>query len=492
MNVKRNVKRRDMAHCGDKFHESCVTIECVNPEPQGSPTSLEVSFQLERMLRSQLFLSRPKQAVLLAYIVKSALSGKQIDAKDIVANVLPSTDPLGGNVRAIASYLRLSLDEYYETLGQDDLVIIALPPGPAYRISVSSNKRSKAITAYRRGVSRLVDFEHPVFDAWACFSQAIEADPQYVAAYESSAEVFLLQSILSDLQNVSLEATSSLGNAVHYAKRAIGLNAESPAAHLLLGISQIMSNDWTAAKCSIEIALRIDRPRVERNLWYAAYLVTIGELSGGLQIAKSRYALDPNDNSAALVFTLILYLKRDFKEAFAILNSMPELGYACHARNMVRNLLRLEVDELDHALSFFRNIKRRWEAEYKKPLRCITRVGSLYLGFSILCLAAQGKRDEALRQMKTFREEPMNGAFYIAIGLTAIGQGAEAVKALRRACRDGESLTLWLDLWPFLDKLRGVQEFEALLIEKRSYRPLTDPETEREPFKVVFDAVDRS
>src|SRR5687768_9573499 len=91
--------------------------------------------QLERVLSSSLFKRAERSSALLRFIVEQTLEGHADRLKEYTlgAEALargesfdPRTDPV---VRAEASRLRTRLEQYYETIGGSDPVLVTLPKG---------------------------------------------------------------------------------------------------------------------------------------------------------------------------------------------------------------------------------------------------------------------------------------------------------------------------------------------------------------------------
>src|SRR5688572_26411584 len=91
--------------------------------------------QLERVLSSPVFRRAERSSALLRFIVEQTLNGHADRLKEYTlgAEALargesfdPRTDPV---VRAEASRLRTRLDQYYQTIGGNDPVLVTLPKG---------------------------------------------------------------------------------------------------------------------------------------------------------------------------------------------------------------------------------------------------------------------------------------------------------------------------------------------------------------------------
>ena len=95
----------------------------------------DILAQLERVLSSPVFRRAERSSTLLRFIVEQALNGRADSLKEYTLGVEalargesfdPRTDPV---VRAEASRLRTRLEQYYETVGRRDPVVITLPKG---------------------------------------------------------------------------------------------------------------------------------------------------------------------------------------------------------------------------------------------------------------------------------------------------------------------------------------------------------------------------
>src|SRR5918996_4419621 len=91
--------------------------------------------QLDRLLSSSIFRRAERSSTLLRFVVEQTLDGQADRLKEYTlgAEALgrgesfdPRTDPV---VRAEASRLRTRLEQYYETIGGSDPVLVTLPKG---------------------------------------------------------------------------------------------------------------------------------------------------------------------------------------------------------------------------------------------------------------------------------------------------------------------------------------------------------------------------
>jgi TolB-like protein len=113
-----------------------------------SPTPEAVRSQLQRILKSPVFLTALRLSQFLQFVVIRSIEGQAAAIKEYligveVYNRAPSYDPKADSiVRAEASRLRAKLREYYEADGKNDPVRIDLPKGsytPIFRLNSSGD-----------------------------------------------------------------------------------------------------------------------------------------------------------------------------------------------------------------------------------------------------------------------------------------------------------------------------------------------------------------
>ena len=111
------------------------------------PTNHDVAEQLERICRSETFVTARKRSMpLLRYIIQSGMAGKPLKELIIAVDYFKrdsqtfngDTDPI---VRVSVSGIRTRLADYYSGEGQLDAVIISIPPG-AYNAKATDNPPS--------------------------------------------------------------------------------------------------------------------------------------------------------------------------------------------------------------------------------------------------------------------------------------------------------------------------------------------------------------
>ena len=122
-----------------------------------APGRHEVERQLARMLANNILAKAPKQAAILRFVVEGALRGNEVTEKKIADQVFGGYDLDSAKVRVDVRLLRSRMRDYYAGPGNDDLVVITLPVGPAYRPAFAYSIKSACLLNYRRGLMHLSD-----------------------------------------------------------------------------------------------------------------------------------------------------------------------------------------------------------------------------------------------------------------------------------------------------------------------------------------------
>jgi TolB-like protein len=117
------------------------------PSTDGSsmtPSVVEVRRQLDRMLQSQVFASRPRSAEILKYVVEQSIRNgfTPISQQQIATHGLGFDEAFSpgrsAEVRVKVARLREAIARYYRTAGRNDPLVFAVSQGP-YRLVTTSN-----------------------------------------------------------------------------------------------------------------------------------------------------------------------------------------------------------------------------------------------------------------------------------------------------------------------------------------------------------------
>lgn len=469
--------------------------------PETAPTEHEVRRQLDRMLESPVFASAPRLSPLLRYIVGETLAGNgagdgtNLREQQIGFAVLDNYDSNSSAVRTYVTNLRGKIDKYYREFGAEDLILVEVPQG-SYRAVFSYNPGSPADKLYRRGLLQVGGFvpwdrEH---SSLRLFNGAIEADPNHALAHAAKAEAELREA----MYRRTIPPHNPLASAEASALAALRLQPQLWRAHVVLGAVHCCRREWEEAGKSFDAALAIAPHRTRDHSWYGGFLLATGREKEALQLARSRAEEKPEDLSAQMALGVFLYVARRFEEAEEFLGEVTLLFPKSWLSRIVQACVYLADDR---ALEATLSIEDAYtilseQSEYSEPfdnifpglfnlcrLRAGSAAGEYVPRVSMRTVeSACGSDSWAVYQKGEERAavdadgdrwvpEPGHSDKHIpywtplqlALGCMGLGQTESAIQMLTRAVGEGDPLTMWLQLLPLFDPLRGDPAFQALI-----------------------------
>ena len=443
------------------------------------PTTQQVLAQLERIEASALFAKSPKKKHLLRFIVESALEHKAISEKDIGPVVFPPFDPEQNPVRVQALNVRKRLEEYYEKLGKGDLVEIGIEPGAGYEAEFSYSDRSEVLTHVKKAIAHRNRLWFGLFNGalFEIFLVCRDA-PEFAPGHALYAEIDVIQKVVWGIFGIS-KPTSIYHTDDAEAKQSVQLDANLCFGHIMLGTHSLLSLNWSAARDSFNTAMKIDRVMTEMSLWYALYLLVIGKTRKALEIAKINVKEHPDGRGVWLVYSLFLYLTRNYEEARDAASEVSVIaGPLRRLQELLMGLIFMELRDYGKALGYFEaasattgrewhTVNLEWKLLRKEKDFVLRRARCI--GFMCLCLARSGQHDRLRKRLDELnRLYAVSDAVEIrpmqrALIYMACGGGHRALTALRIACLRGDAFVLGLHLCPFLDQLRDHPRFIRLM-----------------------------
>jgi len=434
------------------------------------PTGDQVRAQLQKMLATAVFSTRPQQANLLAFTVQQTLQGNEITEKFLRQHVFPSPPykPESNIARRTIGLVRDLLAEYYETQGKSDLVLIGFPtspegtrvkhlPGDAYRPTFSYNPghdlgKKCAIAGFylRHGSGPSLG------QAIEGFAAILELDESYVPAYIGLAEAvcaMVTHRFGAELKRETLE------NAIRLATDAVRFCPTSWHAHAALGAALFCSRKMVDAERAFETALQIDNEKTNRYRWHHAFVFTCKDHAEALKLIRS--TTESGDPVSLAICGLYLYTTRQYEEAEQTLTNAMYLDIHCWIAHLGLVLVYIATQRFADALIYFECLREDL-AEIKEP--------DTMPGLAVICAyrhptISVDKREKILRSAQAVIEKK----YFMAPGLQnslvalALGDLDKSIEHLESAWSEYEILAFWLKAWPLFDPLRGHPRFEALL-----------------------------
>jgi tetratricopeptide (TPR) repeat protein len=458
-------------------------------EGDAIPTKRETEQQVERMLASKVFSSRPRQADLFRFLITSALAGVEISEKDIRAAFFPTPpyNPLSTIARTTVNLVRELISAYYAAEGKDDLVVIEFPkpgsglkqkkikqpPGKAYRPTVSYNPRSESHKRYLLGVHLLSQCTSTGnFYAEDHFRHVLGENPDHLAAHLGLATIHLREAICRDGAQPSRK--SLLLKAEKSVREALRINPDSWNAHAILGAIHCCRWQWGKAEAEFTAALKADRTKTCYESWYyAAYLAAIGRRAEAIEFTASRAAAHPDEPLATTAHGILLYALRDYSAAFRALSDARQASADNWLAELFLGLLHMEepnpIEYVNDDLSGDYSRALQWvnkAREHMQPYR--------FPGITVLAASREGKpaiTERLLSELDGLAQKEHISSLDRALVNLADDDRASAIRSLSEARADDDPLLAWLHLWPLLDPLRTRPAFRALV--KRMQLPIS-------------------
>jgi tetratricopeptide (TPR) repeat protein len=282
----------------------------------------------------------------------------------------------------------------------------------------------------------------------AFFTKAVEADPNYGAAWAALSEALLVSSVFG-----LLPPGETHNRMKEAALRATSLNPSLPEARVALGaVLSLLDWDWAAGEEEMQKSIQLDKSDPVGHIGYGIQLACRGQHDAAIAEVERALELDPAALFPNFVLGWMYGVCRRFDEAVAqhLLVSrlatdygLPHLGLgmACAGKGKF-------ADAIAHLTN-------------ATQMKC----GSLLHGQMGYCYARSGRRDEALREIGILNERAQT-SYVSPVSFAAIysglGEEEEALRYLDRALEIRDtSLHLRLLSTEF-DSLRHLPRFQEL------------------------------
>jgi len=280
------------------------------------------------------------------------------------------------------------------------------------------------------------------------FTQAVECDAGYAAAWAALAQALLVSSMFGFLS--PRDAGQKMKDA---AFKAASLSPTLPEAHVALGaVLSILDLDWTAGEQELTKSIQLDPRDPTGHVAYGIQLACRGRFDSAVAEVEQALELDPASLFANFVLGWVYGVCRRYDDAIGqhmlVCQLAPDYGLPYFGLG----LAYVGKGMFEDAIAHFTNanqLKCRW----------------LLRGHLGYCYAMTGRRAEALQEMAALTES--SGAQYIspanfAAIAAGLGDKDQALQHLEKALDDGDSSLPVRLLNPEFDALREEPRFQAL------------------------------
>jgi serine/threonine protein kinase/tetratricopeptide (TPR) repeat protein len=388
--------------------------------------------------------------------VDGVLEGHFLAAGEIVRVNLQLTDTRTGyNVWAVAvngrraDLLKLIDDVSARTVtGLNEKLGVAPAPSTGTRARSSNPRAYEEYLKARALMGSLLPQQYAAHVG--SLRRAIDLDPNFAAAYADLAIALSLgqaRSLTTD--------PDAIVKAEAYARQAVRLDPNLPAAHLALGRVFVRNpNRFRESVRSVLNALRLEATDTNALHSIITYFVSTGDLQKAQCVLDRMIRIDPLSNEARVRG---YYFINGVDPEGALANAQyalesPNTAIAGHDIRGLAFILQNNLDEAD--------------AEAEKALDINSRS---YLGRSLKAMiaAARGNRDVAIAHIKSFEADAQRNhwaAIRIAHCYAKLGDRDLAVQYVRQAMQLGHHSWYSLVKHPWLQSLQADPEFQQLLV----------------------------
>jgi serine/threonine-protein kinase len=282
------------------------------------------------------------------------------------------------------------------------------------------------------------------------FNQAIAADPRYAPAYAGLADAYTWLGFFS-----AVAPNEVMPKARQSAIKAIQLDDSLAAAHTSLAyVNALYDFDWPGAEREFQRALRLNPGLSNAHFGYGiVYLAAMGKTTAAVHEMEVARDLDPLSLPTITYLGLAYVFDRRRDTAIDQYKKALELDPTFEEAHL--NLASSYLDQ-GKFNEFYAEISK----VPQDPRGC--RPGlSRALG-----LALQGKRDQALEEIRKW-ENPPSGVYVrstsIASVYGALNDREQAFRWLEKAYQDRDGMLAYLNYQGSLQKYRSDPRFKALV-----------------------------
>jgi DNA-binding winged helix-turn-helix (wHTH) protein/TolB-like protein len=294
------------------------------------------------------------------------------------------------------------------------------------------------------------------------FTEAIQNDPNYAAAWSGLADAWLLA---GSYGNSFLAPSVAVPKAREAAEKALALDPSSAEAHTSLAYIHLTYDwDWAGAEQEFRRAIQINPDYVNAHHWYSHELVALGRLRESHEESETALALDPTDVLINEHMAWHHLMAREYDRAIPQANKAIELDPSFVQAHRVLALALLYTGRTKEACTEF---EKGVELSHGDP------VARAYLA---RCYAFAHRSDEA-RQILTSLEQGSAERYISAAEIAAIyvslGDNNSALRWLDTACTEHSGSLIYLNADRVFDPLRRDPHFQTI-VARIHLTPLRD------------------
>lgn len=435
-----------------------------------------VRAQLDSVLNSKAFARSPRISRFLTFVVEQTLAGQESKLKEYLLGVevfgrLDSFDPrIDSIVRVEARRLRFKLEKYYEQEGSADPVYIQFRKGcyvPAFSEKragedgrngelsdvpyVRTINNPQVFAQYARGLHALSQWTSDgISQAVACFTQALEEDPNCAGAHAGLANAWMSAAVLG-----LMPARDVVPKAKNAAMRALAIAPNVSEAHSILGIASALYDwEWAEAESRLRKAIYANPCDTAARLWYGLYLTLSGRPEDGIREARRAQQAAPASWAAHLAVGFAFHAAGAHGEASMNYRLAQDLNPSLSTSHLAMGILLTDQQRFEQAAQ---SLHRAAELQPGRP-SVLAALAYTY--------AAAGRMDEshqAAAELSKTAEKAYVSPVVQAAAFCATGDLDGAYRKLDQAIEERSPWLPVVRFAPLFESLRQDSRFEALV-----------------------------
>jgi eukaryotic-like serine/threonine-protein kinase len=291
--------------------------------------------------------------------------------------------------------------------------------------------------------------------ALECYNQAIELDPEYALAHTGIADYYNWLGVFGFRSFAECSAAAKQA-----AAKAVDLDPTSAEAYSALGFATVTHDfDWAVAEGHHRRGIEINPNYATGHHWYGFHLLMSGRFDSAIREMLRARELDPLSPSIMQGLGWSYYQSRRFAESITtyrnMLEAVPDFSYGLITYSWT---LRHAGDP-DEAVRIA-----------EKALD-VSSGGQMFVGGLGAAYAAAGRFEDAraaLQRLDDMEKRSYVSPYHRALVHVHLGEHDVAMSLLNKAYEIHEGWLVWLGVEPQWDPLRGLPEFDELLIKTRN------------------------
>jgi DNA-binding winged helix-turn-helix (wHTH) protein/Tfp pilus assembly protein PilF len=292
------------------------------------------------------------------------------------------------------------------------------------------------------------------------FQQAIDADPNFAAAYAGLADAYITA---GSYGNSFLPPRVALPKAEDAVSKALALDENSAEAHTSLAYIKLTYDwDWTGAEAEFKRALALNPNYANAHHWYSHELMAEGRVQESHEQSEQALALDPTDRVMNEHMAWHHFMAREYGRAIPQAMKAIELD-----PDFVQAHRVLGLTYSGRSAEACAEFKKGIDLSHGDP------VAQAYLARCYALSHRTGEAHQILDALLKDAQERYISSAEIAAVYAALGDETNCIPWLRKAVDERASALIYINVDPVFDHLRARSDFQAI-VKQVSLTPVVD------------------